>query len=70
MTEHHCRVVQTRPGDGEVVIATGTKLDGDDVIHLSLVLGRDLDMPQSQLEAHIASIQENTDFATVLIWDD
>lgn len=72
MAEHHCRVVQTRPSEGEVTLATGVQTDGDDTIalHLFFPSERDIEMPRSTLEAHVASIQENTGFDTVLTWDD
>jgi hypothetical protein len=72
MAAHHCRVVQTRPGEGEIILATGTQADGDDSVdlHLFFPTERDVVMARTVLEATCASIATNTTFPTELVWDD
>lgn len=72
MAEHHCRVLQTRPNEGEITLATGVQRDGDDAIHLTLhfPIEREVDMPRSTLEQHVNDIEANTAFDTRIVWDD
>jgi len=74
MAERHLRVTQQRTPElgGLVELAHGTINDGDDTVHLTLLFPaeRQVEMPLGQLEAQVASVNENSGWATVLVWDD